>query len=242
MSVTLGFPEPKTQRESTRSSRHTVEAARGEISDSAVRFLWEHAFRDLTVNELMAGTTLSRPAFYQYFSDLHELMESLLGQVESVMRATANPWIMGEGEPIAALRASLGGVIQTSVDHGPVLRAVAEAAPLDARLEAAWSAFMGRWNDAVCTRIEAQQQAGLIPEFDARRMANALNALDAAVLIAEFGRQPQGDPDAVLDTLHAIWVGVLYGSVPKRLPVSEVAQDMSTADSTPLSTRGDPTR
>ena len=56
--------------------------------DSAVRFLWEHNFRDLTIGELMADTPLSRPAFYQYFKDLHERIESLLSEVEAVMHRT----------------------------------------------------------------------------------------------------------------------------------------------------------
>ena len=37
-------------------------------------------------------------------ADLHELIESLLLDVEVVLQQTANPWISGEGEPIAALR------------------------------------------------------------------------------------------------------------------------------------------
>jgi AcrR family transcriptional regulator len=167
----------------------------------------------MTVGDVMAETGLSRSAFYQYFADLHELIESLLSEVEAIMHQTANPWISGEGEPIAALRESLGGVVQTCVDHGPIFRAVFEAAPLDERLEQAWSAFMGRWDDAVEARIKAHQRDGLIPRLNARRIANALNALNASVLIAEFGRRPQGAPEPVLNTLHTIWIGTLYGSM-----------------------------
>ena len=190
--------------------------------DSATRFLWNRPFRDLTVAELMAGTPLSRPAFYQYFADLHELIESLLRDVEIVMHQTANPWITGEGEPIAALRKSLGGVVQTCVEHGPILRAVVEAAPLDKRLERAWAAFHRRWDDAVEARIKAQQREGLIPRLNARRIAHALNALDAATLIAEFGRRPQGDPRAALNALHRIWVGTLYAQPPDTLALERL--------------------
>ena len=187
--------------------------------DSATRLLWKHPFRDLTVALVMAGTPLSRPAFYQYFADLHELIESLLLDVEVVLQQTANPWISGEGEPIAALRKSLGGVVQACVEHGPILRAVAEAAPLDKRLERAWTAYFGRWDDAVEARIKAQQREGLIPRLDARRIAHALNAVDVAVVIEELGRRPQGDPRAVLDTLHRIWVGALYSRSPGKMPL-----------------------
>ena len=177
----------------------------------------------------MAGTSLSRPAFYQYFDDLHDLAESLLHEVESAMRQTANPWINGEGEPIAALRVALDGVIRSCVEHGPVIRAVAEAAPLDERLERAWSDFMKRWDDSVEARIKAQQREGLIAKtLDANRTANALNALDAAVLISEFGHQPQGDPDAALETLHSIWVRSLYGRSPKRLRIPKHSEPTRT--------------
>ena len=183
---------------------------------AAVRFLWEHNFRDLTIGELMADTPLSRPAFYQYFKDLHELIESLLNEVGTVMHQTAHPWINGEGEPIAALRESLKGVVQTCVDHGPIFRAISEAAPLDERLEQTWSTFMGRWDDLVEARIKVQQQDGLISKsLNAKRIANALNSLDASLLIAEFGHRPQGEPKAVLDTLHHVWVATLYGQPPR---------------------------
>lgn len=185
--------------------------------NSAVRFLWEHTFRDLTIGALMEDTPLSRPAFYQYFKDLHDLMEALLREVAAVMHQTANPWISGEGEPIAALKESLKGVVQTTLEHGPVFRAIAEAAPLDERLEKTWSAFMRRWDELVEARIKAQQKQGLISRsLDARRVANALNTLDASLLIVEFGRRPQGNPKDVLDTLHHIWVATLYGQYPTK--------------------------
>jgi AcrR family transcriptional regulator len=189
--------------------------------DSAVRFLWEHDFRDLTIGELMRDTTLSRPAFYQYFKDLHDLIEALFKEVDGVMQQTAHRWLSGEGEPIAALREGQRGVVLTCVEHGPIIRAVSEAAPLDTRLEKVWSRVLGRWDDLVEARIKAQQRQGLIAKsLNARRIANALNSLDTAVLIAEFGRLPQGKPEAVLDTLHHVWVATLYGRPPRELSIS----------------------
>jgi AcrR family transcriptional regulator len=185
--------------------------------DSADQLLWKRPFRDLTVGELMAGTSLSRPAFYQYFASLHELIESLFGELEIAVQRTTNPWISGEGEPIGALRESIKGLVQVCVEQGPILRAVSQAAPFDPRLERAWAAFHQRQDEVVAARIKEQQREGLIPRMDALRTAHALNALDAALMIAEFGRRPQGDPQAALDTLHRIWVGTLYGQPPSKL-------------------------
>ena len=170
-----------------RSHRHTPDEARREILDSAARFLRKRHFRDLTVGEVMAGTTLSRPAFYQYFTDVHDLIVSLLREIEDVMHETASPWIRGEGKPIAALRESNRGVVETCVEHGPIIRAIVEAAPLDERLEQAWTSFMDRWDDAVEARIVAQQRDGLMPPLDARQIANALNSLDMNLVVAAFG-------------------------------------------------------
>ena len=223
MSATQDGGRAQPVAENGRSGRHTPEEARREITEAAVRFLAERPFRDLTVSGLMAGTSLSRPAFYQYFDDLHHLLESMLGEVGEAMHQTANPWLAGEGEPVDALRRSLAGVIQATVMHGTVLRAASVAAPLDPRLERAWAAFMGAWDDGVTARIEAQQAEGLVQPFPARRMANALNALNEQVLIAQFGKKPQGDPEATLDVLHHIWVHALYGQAAKQLPVTDPA-------------------
>ena len=166
----------------------------------------------------MAATSLSRPAFYHYFADLHELMESLFGVLRERIDTVASPWLAGEGDPEYALRESLRGVAEVCSENGHLLRAVSEAAPYDERLERVWNEFMAHWNDAVAARIEAQQAAGLVPEFDARSMAIALNAMDAAFLIQAFGRGPHADIESVLDTLHRIWVGSLYGRQQSRYP------------------------
>jgi len=191
--------------------RHAPEQAREQITRAAVRFLSRRPFRDLTVGELMAATRLSRPAFYQYFRDLHELLESLLAGLVERVDAVANPWLAGVGQPQAALRESLRGLVEVCSENGPVLRAIAEAAPNDPRLERAWSTFMAHWDDVVSARIEAQQAQGLVAPCDARALAHALNALDAALLIQAFGRRPRGDPEQVLETLHRVWAGSLYG-------------------------------
>ena len=65
------------------------------------QFLQESDFRDLTVGEVMRRR---RSAYYQYFADLHDLIISLLRDVETVMQQTVNPWIEDEGKRITALR------------------------------------------------------------------------------------------------------------------------------------------
>jgi AcrR family transcriptional regulator len=203
--ILLTVPKPVLP---PRKSERTREA----ILDSALEFLWTRPFRDLTVGELMSGTGSSRSAFYQYFTDLHDLMEALLRGMKDNIFAAAAPWLQGEGDPIPLLRESLAGLVQICYQRGPILRAVCDAASSDENLERTWAAFLKDFDDAVAQRIEQQQAMGLGPEYDAYPVAVALNRMDASLMIQQFGRRPRANPDAVLESITRIWISTLYGA------------------------------
>ena len=111
------------------------ERTRAVILNAALNFLWTHPFRDMTVNSLMAPTGVGRSAFYQYFKDLHELMETLLDTVRSEILAVTGPWFTGVGDPVVLLNESLDGLVDVCYRRGPILRAIDDAAATDNRLE-----------------------------------------------------------------------------------------------------------
>lgn len=191
-----------------RKSEKTREA----ILDSALEFLWTRPFRDLTVGELMSGTASSRSAFYQYFSDLHDLMETLLQGMKDDIFGVADTWLSGDGDPIPLLVETMSGLVRVCYRRGPILRAVADAASSDERLERTWAEFLEAFDNAVSERIKQHQAAGFISEFDARPVAVALNRMDASLLIHAFGRRPRGKPDTVRDSIVRIWISTLYGA------------------------------
>lgn len=187
------------------------ERTRAEILDAAFEFLWSRPFREMTVNSLMASTAVSRPAFYQYFRDLHELMESLLETLEAEVLSGAQPWFHGAGDPVALLDESLDELVRICHMRGPFLKAVADAATTDRQMEDAWNGFLGRFDDAVAARIAADQDSGLIAKFEARPLAVALNRLDAYTLIQAFGRHPRGQIEPVKQAIKRLWIAALYG-------------------------------
>jgi AcrR family transcriptional regulator len=189
-----------------------AERTRAAILNAALDFLWSHPFRDMTVNSLMAPTGVGRSAFYQYFKDLHELMETLLDTVRVEVLAVTGPWFTGVGDPVVLLNESLDGLVDVCYRQGPILRAIDDAAATDKRIEKAWAQFFGEFNDGVSTRIEADQDQGLIPDFAARPVAIALNHLDAYTLIEAFGRRPRSKREPVREALTRIWISTLYGS------------------------------
>ena len=185
---------------------------RAAILNAALEFVWSHPFRDLTVNALMTPTGMSRSAFYQYFKDLHDLMETLLEMLRDEVFAATGSWFQGTGDPIALLNESLAGLVDVCYRLGPILRAADDAAATDERLEKAWNQFVKQFDDAVTARIQADQAQGLIPDFDARPVAFALNRLNAYTLIQAFGQRPRKQPGPVREALARVWISTLYGA------------------------------
>ncbi len=188
------------------------ERTRTEIINSALDFIWVHPFRDMTVNSLMASTSTGRSAFYRYFKDLHDLMESLLGMLKDEVYAVTGPWFAGVGDPVALLNESLAGLVDVCYKLGPILRAANDAAATDERYEKVWMQFVEQFDDAITNRIQADQEQGLIIDFDARPVAEALNRLDVLTLLDAFGKHPRKQSDPVHEALARVWIATLYGS------------------------------
>jgi len=187
------------------------ERTRAEILDAAFEYLWSRPFRDMTVNSLMATTSISRSAFYRYFDDIHELMQALLTRLESEILEGASPWLSENGDPVALLYESLAAEVRICYRHGPLLKAVSDAAGTNARLEDEWNWFIERFDDAVSERIVADQELGLIEAFDPRPVATALNRVDAAMYVRAFGHRPRSRPEPIQEAITRVWVSTLYG-------------------------------
>jgi AcrR family transcriptional regulator len=166
----------------------------------------------MTVNELMAATSVSRSAFYQYFNDLHDVMESLLKKLQEEILNVDGPWLMGVGDPVDLMRETLSGLVDVCYERGPFLRAFTDAATTDARIEEAWLGFLSSFDDAGAAVVEADQKQGLIPAFDAYPVVFALNRLNAYTLIHAFGQHPRKQKDPVLEALERTWISTIYGS------------------------------
>ena len=184
---------------------------RAAILDAALAFIWSRPFREMTVNSLMASTDLSRSAFYQYFDDIHKMMEALLQMLAEEILASSNPWLDGVGDPVALLNEVFEELTQTCYRHGPFLRAMSDAAAADERFEKDWVQFLCAFDDAAIARIEADQAQGLIAAFDARPVTFSLNRLNAYTYIEAFGQRPRSKPKPIQDALVRIWISTLYG-------------------------------
>jgi AcrR family transcriptional regulator len=192
----------------TRRRRRSPAEAEREILEAAERFLREHPLRELTIDEVMAGTGLSRPAFYVYFRDRHDLILRLIAGIGSELFEMADKWLKG-----GDLRAGVEGVVAVYAKHGPVLRAISDAAVDDPDVEQAYHSLVQRFIDATAEYIRSEQRGGRAEGMTARRTAAALVWMNERYLSMCLGggnMTKQLKPREVADTLHEIWTRTLY--------------------------------
>src|SRR3954466_5208008 len=111
-----------------RRRRRSPEVAEREIIAAAEALLRERPFRELTVDEVMRRTDLSRPSFYVYFRDRHHLVLRVVEHIGGELFRMADRWFEGEGEGPALAREATEGMVAVFAEHGPVHRALADAA------------------------------------------------------------------------------------------------------------------
>jgi AcrR family transcriptional regulator len=174
--------------------------------------LRERPFREMTVDEVMRRTELSRPSFYVYFSDRHQLVLKLVEHLGSELFTMSERWLRGTGEGPEIAREALDGIVAVYVEHGPVMRALADAAADDRGVEQAYGALVQSFIDATARHIEAEIAEGRMLPVDANETAKALVWMMERYLTLSLGREPATPQAAVADTLATIWTRVLYGT------------------------------
>jgi len=204
--------------------RRSREEARSEILEAAERFLRERPLRELTVGDLMDRTSIGRSAFYVYFEDRYRLVAALLARLETDFLEAAASWLSdpSKPDPFPRLRQALEATVAVWAEHGPVLRAIAEAAAQDHDVEQAYRwGLLERFIVAIADRIETGRALGRIGDLDARETATALILMNERYLADRFGKSPQIDSQQAVDTLYTIWSATLYGGRQRNLGGSD---------------------
>jgi AcrR family transcriptional regulator len=195
---------PQAHRTRRREQR---EETRRQILAAAERSLREQPYRELTVDVVMAETGLTRTAFYRHFDDVTDLVLRLYEDVARELFAVAERWAGHAGvEYPSPGREGLAGMVDFYVRHGPLIRAIAEAAVTDERIELAYRGSVDRFIEETAGALERMAGSGLLKVPNPRALARAMTLMNQAYLLAEFGREPQGDPEVALETLQQVWL------------------------------------
>ena len=161
--------------------------------------------------ELMDETGLKRSSFYHYFDDRHELIVRLVDKLAEELSPMNELWMRAGEDPVAGLRAGYEEIGRFWAEHGPLLRAIADAATQDPEVEKYHRAFRDGLVRRSAERIRADMERGLIAPLDPDATAEALMMMSEAYLIDKLGAGVNPDWKPVVDTLADIWQRTLYG-------------------------------
>lgn len=198
-------PPPKRRRRSR-------QVASAEIVGAAESFLRERPFRELSVEEVMSRTSLSRSSFYVYFRDRHDLLLRVVEHIGDELYAMAERWLAGSGDPREDTRAALEGVVEVYSRHGSVMRAISDAASVDPAVEKVYQGLIGRFTRACAEHISQDVQARRTPALDPHDTAFALVWMVERYLSQTLGGPaPRVPRETAARTLYEIWSRTLYG-------------------------------
>ena len=193
--------------------RRLPDEARREILDAAEGLLNERPFRELTVDDLMARTSMTRSSFYHYFRSLDEVAIALMRRVQGEMMEAAAPWLEAgyEGDPALAVSRGIHETAVIFARHGVVLAAIHEASFHHEAVQREWrNGVLQDWIRAIAAQLRAQRERGVTRVADPEEMARALLLMNTAVLVERLGKRPPDSPEAVAEILAEIWTGALY--------------------------------
>ncbi|HZD38673.1 MAG TPA: TetR/AcrR family transcriptional regulator [Actinomycetes bacterium] len=190
--------------------RRRREESERQILDAAEGLLRERPYRDLTVDDVMAAAGQSRTAFYRHFKDRQDLVTRLLGDLAAELFETASSWLAGSGDPLVEGRQATARLVDAWAPHGPLLRAIAEAASHDDEVERVYRGLVQAFVDATVDRLRRDVAAGRAVVPDIPETASALCWMTERYLTMQFGRPGSGDPANAAEVLHAIWMRAVY--------------------------------
>jgi TetR/AcrR family transcriptional regulator, ethionamide resistance regulator len=189
-----------TRRSVNRRRRNET---REQIVETARRELRTKPFRELTVDDLMQGTGMSRTAFYRFFPDREAVLLDLLEEVWAGIAEARDA--EGAGEGVSA--ASVAALRELLAENRTLLKAVADATASDEEVEQSYRAFMrDYWINDLTDRIKKAQGQNLAQGLDPELAGEALGWMAERMVTQTLDHEP----DKVLDTIIAIVAKCLY--------------------------------
>jgi AcrR family transcriptional regulator len=207
-------PASAALRRRIRERRTTAERT---ILDATETLLADREFRDLTVEDVMASTGLTRTSFYRYFPDLEAVLLRWLSDLGGELRATADSWL---ADPSTGLETGVEFVTLYR-EHGRLLLAFEQASGVGTEIDEAWGSVLRAFTDRYAEFIAELCRRGLSTIERPEQTARALVGMTERYLLDTYGRGPAVDVDVAAATLAEIWQRTLFSSGVVKPSVSE---------------------
>ncbi|HEY7145857.1 MAG TPA: helix-turn-helix domain-containing protein [Streptosporangiaceae bacterium] len=209
------MPPKRTARSARRSSATPPSAELRERILSATReLLQQRRFDALSVADILTAAGVSRASFYFYFPSKQAVLGELVRDAVAKGQQAAQPWIHGQEDPVAALRAGVSDGARLWRANAGILMAIVESWGTDEGLRALWLEQMGLFTDAAAARIESDPHARQrLGGLNVRAVAASLTWLgERLYYLAAAAVPPFDDQEILVDTLTNAWTSTLYGT------------------------------
>lgn len=197
-----------TNRAEIRQSR---QQSRDRIVAAAARLVRQTSYGALSVDEVMREAGFGRTIFYRHFDDLADLLlrvgREAIDELYDAQRAFGEARI-GDGPDV--VRVAIEPAVAVYQRHGPLLRAIAEAAAGDEQMAAGQQAMRRRFNELIEEALRGMPHIAGHPPANVAETARALNLMNESYLLDAFGREPRVSAETAVQTLTEIWVAVIH--------------------------------
>jgi AcrR family transcriptional regulator len=198
------------QQSAKTRARQTRQESRRRIVEAATELVRTRSYAELSVDAVMRAAGLGRTIFYRHFDDLGDLVQRASGEaVEELLAAQTRVWQTRPDDDPDSVRRAFKEAVDVYQRHGPLLRAVAEAAAGDEQIRHDYDGMRRRFDDFAAESLRGVTELGDTPLANAGETARALNLMGENYLLDAFGREPRVSPETALQTLTEIWQAVI---------------------------------
>jgi AcrR family transcriptional regulator len=197
-----------TRRADIRESR---QQSRARIVAAAEELVKRGSYGALTVDDVMRQAGIGRTLFYRHFDDLADLLmragREAIDELYDAQRALS---AARAGDGLDVVRAAIEPAVAVYRRHGPLLRAIAEAAASEERIAEGQEAMRRRFDELVEEALSAMPSVDAHPPADLAETAHALNLMNESYLRDAFGREPRVSAETAVQTLTEVWFAVIH--------------------------------
>jgi AcrR family transcriptional regulator len=190
--------------------RQTRQESRERIVAAASELIRDTPYGALTVDDVMREAGAGRTIFYRHFDDMADLLiragREAFEDLYRAEEAFRNAHVGGEPN----VRAAIETAVDVYREHGPLLRAIFEAAAAgDEQIVAGRQAMLERFDALVEDVLRMNAWAAGRPDEEIAETARALNLLNVNYLLDAFGREPRVSRETAVRTLAGIWSALI---------------------------------
>ena len=193
-------------------ARLSRQESRARIVAAATDLVRRRSYAELSVDEVMERAGIGRTLFYRHFDDLGDLlMKAAREAIQELYEAQVALAETRVADDPQVVREAIKPAVLAYEKHGPVLRAISEAAAGDDEIAERYAAMRQQFDELVAETLIHMGAPANGSRTSVSETAHALNLLNESYLLDAFGRERRVSRRTAVDTLTRIWAAVLNG-------------------------------